>query len=92
MCACVPLSCSEGLDASVLRAEEFTALKEARLRGLGAEILSVDSTYAPDAPEGGGTGAITTTTRIADAAAKLLGPQVRRRRSRWPDGMKCDVC
>jgi len=74
---------TEGLDGRTMRAEEYTALKEARLRAQGAEILTVDPTYNPLAgntdAEGnrllGEVGAITATTRNAGAAALLLGPQ-----------------
>lgn len=40
---------ADGLDAASMRAEEFTAAKEKRLRGMGVEILTVDPTYRPDA-------------------------------------------
>ncbi len=55
--------------------EEFTAQKEARIRQMGAEILTVDPTYRATPTGAEDAGQIVSTTRNADAAAQLLGMQ-----------------
>jgi hypothetical protein len=56
-----------------MRQEEFTAAKEARLRAMGAEILTVDPTYnAGPSGERDGGGAIVSVARNAEAAAVAL--------------------
>ncbi len=69
------LTCpADAIDAS-LRMEEFTAQKEARIRQLGAEILTVDPNYRATPSGAEDAGQIVSTVRNADAAAQLLGLQ-----------------
>ncbi|KAL6757912.1 hypothetical protein V8C86DRAFT_2613023 [Haematococcus lacustris] len=58
-----------------MRMEEYTTAREASIKQRGAEILTVDASYRPGAPSGSPSGPIVATTRNADAAALLLGPQ-----------------